>query len=39
MVYGLPATWAPGIEATILYTVMQVAKKVGVKKPKAPLIK
>jgi hypothetical protein len=39
MVYGLPATWAPGIETMILYTVMQVAKKVGVKKPKAPLIK
>lgn len=39
MVYGLPATWAPGIEARILYQVIQTADKAGVKIPETKIVK
>jgi hypothetical protein len=33
MAYGLPAPWAPGIEATIIHEVTRLAKKAGISQP------
>ena len=37
IVYGLPSTWKPNIEAQIIHSVLQLAKETGVKIPESKL--
>lgn len=37
IVYGLPSTWTPDIEARIIYQMVQLAKEVGVEMPEKRL--